>query len=374
MTRNGAAVKRIGLLTGGGDCPGLNAVIRAATLTAHVEHGATVLGIEDGFEGLVEGRMRELQAKEIAGIIGLGGTILGSSNKGDPWHYPVTSASGAVEIRDMSVKVLEGITRAGIDTLIAVGGDGTMHIADRLGELGVNVIGVPKTIDNDLAATDITFGFDTAVSIVAESIDRLTTTASSHHRVMVIEVMGRHAGWIALAGGVAGGADVILIPEIPFNWEAVFRKVRARHAQGMRYSIICAAEGAKTPEGEQVVRALDVRRTDARQLGGFGALVASTIETRTGLETRANVLGHIQRGGTPSSLDRILATQFGTAAAHSACRGERGLMVALRNSQIVTVPIKDAIASLRTVPADHPLIRAARSVGTAFGDELPEAT
>lgn len=367
--RNKTATKRIGILTGGGDCPGLNAVIRAATLTARAEYGATVVGIEDGFEGVVEGRVRELDAQQVAGIIGMGGTILGSSNKGDPWHYPMTTAGGAIDIKDVSAKVLQGIADAGIDTLIAIGGDGTMHIADRLAGLGLNVIGVPKTIDNDLAATDVTFGFDTAVSIVAEAIDRLTTTASSHHRVMVVEVMGRHAGWIALAGGVAGGADVILLPEIPFRWEAVFRKVAQRHSMGMRYSIVCVAEGARTPEGEQVVRALDVKRTDAKQLGGIGALVAGTIESRTGLETRVNVLGHTQRGGTPTAFDRILATRFGTAAARCACDGKRSVMVALRDSQIVSVPIKDAIATLRTVPQDHSLVSAARSVGTAFGDE-----
>jgi len=369
MAQSSVAASRIGILTGGGDCPGLNAVIRAVTLTARREFGAAVLGIEDGFEGLVEGRFRELHTPDVAGIIGLGGTILGSSNKGDPWHYPMTTANGDIEIHDVSAKVLEGIAKADIETLIAVGGDGTMHIADQLGERGVKVVGVPKTIDNDLAATDVTFGFDTAVSIVAEAIDRLTTTASSHHRVMVVEVMGRHAGWIALAGGVAGGADVILIPEIPFRWEAVFRKVAQRHSMGMRYSIICVAEGAKTPEGEQVVRALDIKRTDARQLGGFGALVACTIESRTGLETRANVLGHTQRGGSPTSFDRILATRFGAAAARSACSGEHGVMVALRDSRIVNVPIRDAIAALRTVPPDHQIIRDARAVGTSFGDE-----
>lgn len=365
--------RRIGLLTGGGDCPGLNAVIRGFTRAARGTWGATVVGIEDGFEGLVEGRMRELDYQEVAGLIGEGGTMLGTTNKGDPWHYPVRGDDGTVTIRDVSARALERVREARLDALAVVGGDGSMHIAQRLGGLGVPVIGVPKTIDNDLSATDTTFGFDTAVSIVSEAIDRLTTTASSHHRVMVIEVMGRYAGWIALAGGMAGGADTILIPEIPFGWEAVFRHVRHRAMRGRRFSIVCVAEGAKLPEGGEVVQGIDPRRTDARQLGGVGAVVARRIEEGTGLETRVSVLGHLQRGGTPTAYDRILATRFGVAAAEAACRGESGVMVALRGTDIVTVPIADAIATLRTVPPAHPWVAAARAVGTRFGDEVEHA-
>jgi 6-phosphofructokinase 1 len=361
--------RRIGLLTGGGDCPGLNAVIRAVTRTAAGRFGATVIGIEDGFEGLYDGRMHELGYNEVAGIIGEGGTLLGTTNKGDPWHFPLRAADGTVSITDVSQRVLERLREARIDALVVVGGDGSMHIAQRLAKLGVPVVGVPKTIDNDLAATDTTFGFDTAVSIVSEAIDRLQTTASSHHRVMVIEVMGRYAGWIAIAGGVAGGADTILIPELPFAWESVFRHVQHRAMRGRRFSIVCVAEGAKLPGGGEVVRRLDERRTDARQLGGIGAVVAQRIEAGTGLETRVTVLGHLQRGGTPTAYDRILATRFGVAGAECACRGESGVMVALRGTEIVPVPIAEAIASLRTVPPDHPLVLAARSVGTRFGDE-----
>lgn len=362
---------RIGLLTGGGDCPGLNAVIRAVTRTAVGRFGATVVGIEDGFEGLYAGRMRELGYGDVAGLIAEGGTVLGTTNKGDPWHFPQAGPDGEVVITDVSQQVAERVREAGLDVLVVVGGDGSMHIAQRFEALGVRVVGVPKTIDNDLSATDTTFGFDTAVAIVSEAIDRLQTTASSHHRVMVIEVMGRYAGWIALAGGLAGGADTILIPEIPFRWDAVFRHVNQRAQRGRRFSIVCVAEGARLPDGGEVLRGLDQRRTDARQLGGIGAVVARMIEEGTGLETRVTVLGHLQRGGSPTAYDRVLATRFGVAAAECACRGDSGVMVALRGTQIVPVPIGDAIASLRTVPPDHPLVQAARSVGTRFGDEVP---
>jgi ATP-dependent phosphofructokinase / diphosphate-dependent phosphofructokinase len=360
---------RVGILTGGGDCPGLNAVIRAVTRTARAAFGATVVGIEDGFEGLLENRMRELDYNEVFHLIGEGGTILGTTNKGDPWHYPQVGEDGSVTIVDVSDRVLERIREARLDSLVVVGGDGSMHIAQKLVGLGVPVVGVPKTIDNDLSATDQTFGFDTAVSIVSEAIDRLQTTASSHHRVMVIEVMGRYAGWIALAGGMAGGADTILLPEIPFRWEPVFRHVQHRAMRGRRFSIVCVAEGAKLPDGGEVLRGMDRRRTDARQLGGIGAVVAQRIEEGTGRETRVTVLGHLQRGGSPTAFDRILATRFGVAAAECACRGESGVMVALRGTDIVTVPIGDAIRSLKTVPIDHPMVHAARSVGIRFGDE-----
>lgn len=364
---------RIGLLTGGGDCPGLNAVIRAVTRTARSAYGATVIGIEDGFEGLYEGRMHELDYNDVAGLISVGGTVLGTSNKGDPWHFPRRRSDGSVSIDDVSDAVVSRIREARLDVLVVAGGDGSMHIAQRLIERGVKVVGVPKTIDNDLAATDVTFGFDTAVSVVSEAIDRLNTTASSHHRVMVLEVMGRTAGWIALAGGLAGGADTILIPEIPFTWPSVFRHVEHRARRGRRYSIVCVAEGARLPEGGEVLQALDARRTDARQFGGVGAVIARRIEEGTGLEARVTVLGHLQRGGSPTATDRMLATRFGVAAAHCAGRGESGVMVALQGTQIVSVPIAQAIGAIKTVTLDHPLVAAARAVGTKFGDE-PEPT
>jgi phosphofructokinase-like protein len=360
--------RRIGVLTGGGDCPGLNAVIRAVTKTSQLECGASVLGIEDGFEGLVEGRAHELAHQEVSGILGLGGTILGSSNKGDPWHYPTETARGRIEIHDMAFKAIRNVERWQLDALVAIGGDGTMHIARRLSEAGVPVIGVPKTIDNDVPATDVTFGFDTAVSVVCEAIDRLASTASSHHRVMVVEVMGRYAGWIALMGGVAGGADVILIPEIGFQWDSVFRKVDERQTRGKRFTMVCVAEGVRLPDGTEVIKELDPKRTDAKRLGGVGAVVARAIEQGTGHESRVTVLGHLQRGGSPTSFDRVLATRFGTAAARLACAGQAGVMVALRNGAIEPVPLSLATGELRTVPPDHDLIAAARSVGTSFGD------
>ncbi len=360
-------MKRIGILTGGGDCPGLNAVIRAVAKTAMNEYGATVVGVEDGFEGLVAGHLRELTNHEVSGIINLGGTILGTSNKGDPWHFPVTE-NGSTVIRDVSAQALEHYRNWALDCLVTVGGDGTMNISSRLAALGAHVVGVPKTIDNDLAATDLTFGHDTAVAVATEAIDRLHTTASSHHRVMVIEVMGRYAGWIALTAGLAGGADIILIPEIPFSWEAVFRKVDERSRRGKRFSIVCVAEGARCPDVGEVVRTYDVKRTDAKQLGGVGDLVARRITDGTGLETRVSVLGHLLRGGSPTAFDRVLATRFGVLAAHLACGGEYGRMAALHGSVVEPVAIADAISRLKLVPPDHEYVRAARSVGMSFGD------
>ncbi len=360
---------RIGILTGGGDCPGLNGVIRAVTKTAQNRYHAEVYGIEDGFEGLVEGRAHRLANAEVSGILCRGGTILGTSNKGDPWHYPLRGPDGQVKPSDVSPRAFETIARLGLDALVAIGGDGTMHIARRLAERGVRVVGVPKTIDNDVPGTDVTFGFDSACSVVCESIDRLATTASSHHRVMVVEVMGRYAGWIALMGGIAGGADVILIPEIAFGWAPVVRKVRERVEHGKRFSIVCVAEGARLPDGSEVVSELDPRRTDPKRLGGIGAVVAARLSELSGHETRATVLGHLQRGAAPTLADRVLATALGAAAGEQACRGDGGVMVAVRGTAIGTVPLAEATGPLRTIPPDHHLIAAARSVGTSFGDE-----
>ncbi|MDQ7066215.1 MAG: ATP-dependent 6-phosphofructokinase [candidate division KSB1 bacterium] len=362
-------LKRVGILTGGGDCPGLNAVIRAVAKAAMGKYDATVIGIEDGFEGFVEGRMHEIQNKEVSGILSVGGTILGTSNKGDPFHYPIEDLDGNIQIVDESARVIRNYRHWGLDALIAIGGDGTMHISQKLFEMGLNIIGVPKTIDNDLAATDLTFGYDSALFVATEAIDRLHTTASSHHRVMVIEVMGRYAGWIALGAGLAGGADIILIPEIPFRWESIYKKVRERSLHGKRFSIVCVAEGARPEDGDIVVKAHDIRRTDAKQLGGIGELVGQKISEDTGLETRVTVLGHLQRGGSPTAFDRNLATKYGAAAIDLAAEGQFGRMVALRGQQIISVPIKEAIAQQRLVPLDCPEIRAARAVGTSFGDD-----
>ncbi|MGA9116910.1 MAG: ATP-dependent 6-phosphofructokinase [Bacteroidota bacterium] len=359
-------LNRIGILTGGGDCPGLNAVIRSIAKPAMTHFNAKVIGILDGFEGLVEGSHRELTPLDVTGIINAGGTILGTSNKGDPFHYPMGTGP-TVRIVDASQQAVEHYRNLRLDVLFAVGGDGTQTIAHKLSGMGLHVIGVPKTIDNDLEATDITFGHDSARAVATEAIDRLQTTASAHHRVMVVETMGRYAGWIALGAGLAGGADVILIPEIPFSWDSVMEAVLKR-SRGAKFSIIAVAEGAKPAGGDVTVKEHDRKRTDPVRLGGIGELVAKSIEEQTGLETRVTVLGHVQRGGSPTPYDRILATRFGAAALQAASRGEFGVMASLQRNVVVTVPLRDAIARQRLVPPDSQMVFAARAVDTCFGD------
>ncbi len=360
-------VKRVGILTGGGDCPGLNAVIRGVAKPAH-DNGLSVLGIQDGFEGLVTGKAIELYNKDVSGILAQGGSILGSSNKGDPFHWP-EEFDDEIKIVDRSDKALRNYEAWDLDALIAIGGDGTMHISKKLSDMGMNIVGVPKTIDNDLDATDQTFGHDSAVYVVTMALDRLHTTASTHHRVMVIEVMGRYAGWIALHGGLAGGADIILIPEIPFDWEVVYDKVMQRHMRGKRFSIVCVAEGAKPLDGEMVVRAKDIKRTDPIQLGGVAEVVAENISRNTGLETRYTILGHLQRGGSPTPYDRILSTKFGTYAINLAMKKKFGRMVALKGNEISSVKIEDAIAKQKLVKPTDQAVQAAVAVGVSFGTE-----
>jgi 6-phosphofructokinase 1 len=359
-------IRRIGILTGGGDCPGLNAVIRSIAKPAMSYYHTDVIGILDGYEGLVEGRHRELSPIDVLGIINQGGTILGTSNKGDPFHFPMGERNN-IRIVDASQQVIDHYRNLKLDVLVTIGGDGTQIIAHKLAQMGLNVIGVPKTIDNDLEATDITFGHDSARAVATEAIDRLQTTASAHHRVMVIETMGRYAGWIALGAGLAGGADIILIPEIPFSWDALFDAVLKR-SKGAKFSIVCVAEGAKPRGGEVSVKELDKKRTDPVRLGGIGELVAKRIEDETGLETRVTVLGHVQRGGSPTPFDRILATRFGTVAVEAVSRGEFDVMTSLRQQTVMTVPLAEAIGRQRLVPIDSQLIFAARAVGTCLGD------
>jgi phosphofructokinase-like protein len=361
-------VRKIGVLTGGGDCPGLNAVIRGVTKPAQ-DHGMTVFGILDGFEGFVEGKTNELRNEDVSGILSRGGTILGSSNKGDPFHWPVEK-DGKIQIVDKSQSVLRNYKALDLDVVIAIGGDGTMHICNKLSGMGINVIGVPKTIDNDLDATDLTFGHDSAVFVVSEALDRLHTTASSHHRVIVVEVMGRYAGWIALHGGLAGGADLILIPEFPFSWERVYDKIHKRELKGKRFSLVCVAEGAKPIGGQLVTRGTDAKRTDPIQLGGIGKVVADTIEKNTGRETRVTVLGHLQRGGSPTPYDRILSTKFGSFAIKLAAEKKFGKMVALKGNEIVAVDIADAISKQKLVKPNNQAVLAAKAVGISFGEEL----
>ncbi|NSW83014.1 MAG: 6-phosphofructokinase [Syntrophothermus sp.] len=358
---------RIGVITGGGDCPGLNAVVRAVTKSAINLYGWEVIGFEDGFKGLVENRYRILDLQAVSGILHRGGTILGTTNRDNPFNFLIEE-NGQKEFRDMSAVVLENLDRLGIDALVVIGGDGSLNIAYQLHQKGVKVVGVPKTIDNDLSATDLTFGFHTAVATAMDALDRLHTTAESHHRVMVLEVMGRYAGWIALAAGIAGGADVILIPEIPFKLEKICEKIEERTLTGKKFSIIVVAEGAKPEGGEMVVQKIVPESHDPVRLGGIGNKVGEEIERLTGKETRVTVLGHLQRGGSPNAFDRILSTRYGVAATKALKAGNYGSMVSLQGSVVTTVPLEDAIGELKKVPVDHEMIQVARAVGISFGD------
>ncbi|MGE5398263.1 MAG: 6-phosphofructokinase [Chitinophagales bacterium] len=359
--------KRIAVLTGGGDCPGLNAVIRAVVKTAINDYSMEVIGFEDGFKGLVENIAQVLTLDSISGILPRGGTILGTTNRDNPFEYQFIQDGVPVKA-DKSDQAIANLRQRGIDALIVIGGDGSLSIAKELKDKGVNVVGVPKTIDNDLSATEVTFGFNTAVLTATEAIDKLHTTAESHHRVMVLEVMGRYAGWIALEAGLAGGADIILIPEIPYSIDRICDKVRARNEIGKKFSIVVAAEGAH-PEGEEMVVQKYVSNShDPIRLGGIGSEVGNEIEKRTGMETRVTVLGHLQRGGGPTAYDRILATRYGRAAAVSVAKGYFGTMVSLKTPDIVNVSLEDAIGELRKVPLDSDMILAARSLGICLGD------
>ncbi|MBI5880174.1 MAG: 6-phosphofructokinase [Chloroflexi bacterium] len=355
--------KRIAVSTGGGDCAGLNAVIRAVVLTAMNQYHWEVLGIEDGYEGLFTGHVRRLDYKDVRGIQRIGGTILGTSNRGNPFRYPV-QIGDRVEIFDRSDDLVRKLNGLGIDALVAIGGDGSLKIALELMKKGVKLVGVPKTIDNDVCGTDVTFGFDTALSVATDAIDRLQTTAESHHRVMVVEVMGRNAGWIALEAGLAGSADAILIPEIPFHYEPLFEMVEARARYGRHSSIIVVAEGATPVGGERVYQ-----DTSRQRLGGMGQEVANAIFAATKKETRVTVLGHLQRGGSPTAFDRLLATRFGAAAAHLIAQGQFGQMAALQGWRVVSWPIEQAVEQLKLVPPDSELLRTARDTGVTFGDE-----
>jgi 6-phosphofructokinase 1 len=333
---------RFGVLTGGGDCPGLNAVIRAIVRKGIDIHGHEIVGFRDGWRGPLEGDQEELTIESTRGILPRGGTILGTSRTN-----PFKRDDGPEMIR-------ETLSELRVDGLIAIGGEDTLGAANRLhAEHGLNVVGVPKTIDNDIGATDVTFGFDTALQVATEAIDRLHTTAESHHRVMVVEVMGRHAGWIALYSGIAGGGDVILIPEQPFDIEQVCNLIRRRHARGRFFSIVVAAEGAMPQEGTMELAAREADEFGHVRLGGIGQRLEKEIEQRTGFETRAVVLGHIQRGGTPTAYDRVLATRFGVAAIDAADTGRWGMMPALRGSKIELVSLADAVAELRTVTPEE---------------------
>jgi phosphofructokinase-like protein len=360
-------IRRIGVMTGGGDCPGLNAVLRAVTKTAIHKYGYEVIGFKDGYYGLVKNHCVELKSNDASGILDKGGTILGSSNKDNPFKFRVES-NGKVNYVDMSDTVIENVNSLGIDCMIIIGGDGTLTSARDFARKGMNVIGVPKTIDNDLCATDKTFGYMTAVDTATDAIDKLHSTAESHHRVMILEVMGRYAGWIALSSGIAGGADVILIPEIPYDVNKVVDKILERKANGKHFSIVVVAEGAKAVDGEMVVSKIDEKSPDPIKLGGIGNKLALDIERLSGIETRVTVLGHLQRGGRPNPYDRILSTRFGVKAVELASEGKFGMMVGLSGDEIVARTLEEAVGKLKTVPADGELVRIAKSVGVSFGD------
>jgi phosphofructokinase-like protein len=360
-------IQRIGVMTAGGDCPGLNAVIRAVTKTALNQHNLEVMGIEDGFLGLIQNRMRPLDNESVSNILTIGGTILGTNNKVSPRKYAV-KIKGEIEIRDVTDRCLEHIAQNNLDALVVIGGDGTMAMASDFVRLGINCIGVPKTIDNDLYGTDVTFGFATAVSVATEALDRVHTTAASHHRAMVVEVMGRNAGWIALHAGIASGSDVIVIPEIPFNIDTICDFVVGRSKRGKRFSIICISEGARPKGGKQVISRIDPTSPDPVRLGGIGQKLSNDIETATGIETRTITLGHVQRGGTPVAADRVLATEFGGKALELLVSGERSRLVVMKGRTVTHIPLEEAEGKQRLVPLDHPLIRFARDVGTCFGE------
>lgn len=361
---------KIGLLTGGGDCPGLNAVIRAVVRTATLHYGFYVMGIEDGYEGLLSPlKVRPLAMEDVKGILQRGGTILGTSNRGNPFQFKSRNDRGEIEVRDRSAELLENYKRLRLDGLIVVGGDGSLKLADRLmRDHGIPVVGVPKTIDNDIFATEYTFGFDTAVCTATEALDKLHTTAESHHRAMYLEVMGRNAGWIAIHAGLAGGADVILIPEIPFRFEKVCEKIEERVAMGRNFSIVIVAEGAKPVGGTEIWKERVEDSLGGGRLGGIAEFVCSEVAKITRQESRVTVLGHLQRGGSPTPFDRALATRFGSTAAHLVAEKKFGTMAALQCNEIKAVPLSKAVGMVKTVPPEGELVRIAKSLGIAFGD------
>jgi phosphofructokinase-like protein len=351
---------RVGILTGGGDCPGLNAVIRAVAKSLIRQLGAEVVGIEQGFLGLIERRVRPLDLRSVAGIVAAGGTILGTHNRADPFAY--FGAGG----RDVSDAVLAYVRELGLDALVVIGGDGSMDIAHRMSRKGVPVVGCPKTIDNDLAHTDRCFGFDTAVAIVTDALDRLQTTGQSHGRVMILETMGRYAGWIALEAGLAGGADIILIPEVPYRLDAVLQVCRERE-QRQRFTVIAIAEGAKAEGGSLTVQERIETSPDPIRLGGVGNVLRVQLQPHLDCEVRTTILGHVQRGGAPTPFDRVLATRYGHAAAQLIAQRQFNRMVVLRGTAMDSVPLAEVAGRNRRVPPDDPLLQAARDTGISLG-------
>ena len=366
---NTSQVKRMGLLTGGGDCPGLNAVIRAVTKSAIADHGLEVFGIKDGFLGLIENNIQQLCYEDVSNILDRGGTILGTSNKADPSHFCVGhDDSGAPIFEDVSDRVFRHAREHGLDAVVCIGGDGTMSAAARFIEGGIPIVGVPKTIDNDLMHTEVTFGFDTAVSIATDAQDRIHTTASSHHRVMLVEMMGRNAGWITLHSGAASGADIILVPEIGYDVQKICERTLERSKRGKAYTLIAVSEGAKPKGGEVVVDRVVHESPDPIRLGGVSEVLCEQIAELSKLECRATILGHVQRGGKPTARDRIIATEFGHRATTMIAAGELNRMVAMQNGRLTSVPLSTVADQQRLIPPDDPLVAACRAVGVSFGD------
>ena len=366
-----STIRRIGISTGGGDAPGLNAVIRAVALAAH-NRGWEAVGIRDGYNGIflpdqyTDGGLIPLTPERVRGITHLGGTIIGTTNAGNPLKYPVRQRDGKLVEVDRCDELVKGLAASGIDAVVAVGGDGSLTIANALAKRGVRIVGVPKTIDNDLSRTVITFGFDTAVSFATECIDRLHSTAASHRRVMVVEVMGRYAGWIALNSGVSSTADVILIPEIPYDIATVAEKIQERYARGHSFAIVVVAEGAKPRGGRHAV--IEKKAGQAERLGGAGARLGAEIAQATGRDTRVVVLGHLLRGGTPTTFDRLISLRFGSAAVRALATGKSGVMVALDPPTVRYVPLAEAAHRMKRVPIDCDTIRTARELGICLGD------
>lgn len=361
--------KKIAVMTGGGDAPGLNAVIYALTRTCISKYGYELIGYRFGYRGLYQNDFIPLSAESTSGILHRGGTMLYSSNKDNLFDFWLEGENGERERRDVSDVAVENLRREGVDVLCVLGGDGTLHSADRLAKMGVNIVGIPKTIDNDLALTDTTFGFDTAVNIVTENLGRLHTTAESHHRVMVVEVMGRSAGWIALHSGIAGSADVILIPEIPFTLEGVARKLRERQKAGKPFSVIVVCEGAEIAGHGVVVGKIVEDSPDPVRFGGIGAMLASLLEPMVDNEVRSVALGHIQRGGETSPYDRVLACRYGVYTADLIHQGKYGSMVRLHKGKMCHEKLEHIAGHTKTVDPNGELVEVAKSLGISFGEE-----
>ncbi|MGB2578848.1 6-phosphofructokinase 1 [Elusimicrobium simillimum] len=359
-------IRKIGILTAGGDCPGLNAVVRAVSKNA-LRNGIEVVGFKNGFDGVVKNETMPIDNDIVSGILTLGGTILGTSNIANPFNYTLAPYGSPEKPADMSSVAMHNVEKNKVDALVTIGGDGTLSMSQRFVEMGLPVVGVPKTIDNDLSATDQTFGFDSALAIATEAVDRIHTTAQSHHRVMIIETMGRYAGWLALRAGIAGGGDIILIPEIPYNMDVIIEAIEERRSRGRNFSIIVASEGAKNEKGEMTIAKTIAGSTDAIRLGGVSQVISNTIEDITKIESRVCILGHVQRGGTPTAYDRWLSTRYGAKALDLILEGKHANMVSLQGTEIKDVLIKDAVSKLKLVDPRGQEVTAALEIGTSFG-------